>query len=197
MSGGQAWGWSEIENAVGARRVERRVQRLGLGRPFNQSARPGTLSLFSITSHTLNTTQHNTAYTHSSPHTHTQPHPASHCLRMSAVETPSKAVASSLENIDLSKPTGPKFLDSPSASTNSIKKEHKSAAHVDATTTGPTGRDRFVGNLDITCDADEPLLKETGNRFVLFPIKYHEVSNHTRAVLGGMTRAGACWERFE
>jgi ribonucleoside-diphosphate reductase subunit M2 len=102
---------------------------------------------------------------------------------MSAVETPSKAVAASLDNIDLSKPSAPKFLDSPAASSNSIKKEHKSAATVDATTTGPTGRDRFVGNLDITCDADEPLLKETGNRFVLFPIKYHEVSNSSRVVV--------------
>lgn len=36
-------------------------------------------------------------------------------------------------------------------------------------------RTRFVGNLEITCDAEEPLLKEDGHRFVLFPIKYHEV----------------------
>jgi len=99
---------------------------------------------------------------------------------MSAAETPSKAVAASLDSIALGKPSAPKFLaeQSPALSANSIKKEHKSAAVVDDTITGPEGRDRFVGNLDITCDADEPLLKETGNRFVLFPIKYHEVSNH-------------------
>lgn len=47
------------------------------------------------------------------------------------------------------------------------------------------GRDRFVGNLDITCDQDEPLLKESAKRFVLFPICYSEVcpppdAPHTR-----------------
>lgn len=30
-------------------------------------------------------------------------------------------------------------------------------------------------------EADEPLLRENPNRFVLFPIKYHEVRDHTRA----------------
>ena len=35
-------------------------------------------------------------------------------------------------------------------------------------------RKRFVGDLE--CDEkDEPLLKETQRRFVLFPIQYHEV----------------------
>lgn len=118
-------------------------------------------------------------------------------------ETPSKAVAASLSTIDLSKPSSiAAKLTQASAdantvlsSTGSIKKEHKSAQVVDVTTTGPTGRDRFVGNLDITCDADEPLLKETGNRFVLFPIKYHEVSRPFRLGWGGRgtargTRAG-------
>ncbi|GAA6011123.1 hypothetical protein JCM10207_005505 [Rhodosporidiobolus poonsookiae] len=37
------------------------------------------------------------------------------------------------------------------------------------------GRPRFVGDLTIRRDADEPILRETGRRFVLFPIQYHEI----------------------
>ncbi|BGP27977.1 ribonucleoside-diphosphate reductase subunit M2 [Rhodotorula toruloides] len=37
------------------------------------------------------------------------------------------------------------------------------------------GRARFVGNSLIRSDADEPILRETDRRFVLFPIRYHEV----------------------
>ncbi|GAA5884152.1 hypothetical protein JCM6882_002157 [Rhodosporidiobolus microsporus] len=37
------------------------------------------------------------------------------------------------------------------------------------------GRPRFVGDLSIKRDADEPILRETGRRFVLFPIQYHEI----------------------
>lgn len=36
-------------------------------------------------------------------------------------------------------------------------------------------RTKFVGDLSITDDSQEPLLKETASRFVLFPIQYHEV----------------------
>jgi ribonucleoside-diphosphate reductase subunit M2 len=38
-------------------------------------------------------------------------------------------------------------------------------------------------------EADEPLLQENPQRFVLFPIKYHEVSDAswTRKVVGGRT----------
>ncbi|KAA1096058.1 Ribonucleotide-diphosphate reductase (RNR), small subunit [Puccinia graminis f. sp. tritici] len=39
----------------------------------------------------------------------------------------------------------------------------------------PLSTNRFVGNLDITSDDQEPLLKEDGHRFVLFPIKLHEI----------------------
>lgn len=37
------------------------------------------------------------------------------------------------------------------------------------------GRPRFVGNLSIRRDADEPILRDNKRRFVLFPIQYHEV----------------------
>jgi len=36
-------------------------------------------------------------------------------------------------------------------------------------------RTKFVGDLSITDDSQEPLLKETASRFVLFPIQYHEI----------------------
>ncbi|GAA5930383.1 hypothetical protein JCM10213_001077 [Rhodosporidiobolus nylandii] len=37
------------------------------------------------------------------------------------------------------------------------------------------GRPRFVGDLSIKRDTDEAILRETGRRFVLFPIQYHEI----------------------
>jgi len=110
---------------------------------------------------------------------------------MTSIATPSKPVVSPFSLLPRSNIPSPKLLadHQPAASINSIKKRHKSAAQVDATTTGPNGRDRFVGNLDITCDADEPLLKETGNRFVLFPIKYHEASHALGCSVEWWTRA--------
>ncbi|GAA5943407.1 ribonucleoside-diphosphate reductase small subunit [Sporobolomyces koalae] len=43
-------------------------------------------------------------------------------------------------------------------------------------TTLTNGEPRFVGELDkIRTDKDEPILKESGTRFVLFPIQYHEI----------------------
>ena len=88
-------------------------------------------------------------------------------------ETPSKVAASALSTLDLTKPES--INEKLGVSTNALRKEHKKATEVDQTSTN--GRDRFVGNLDIKSDADEPLLKPTDNRFVLFPIKYHEVSS--------------------
>ncbi|GJN94199.1 hypothetical protein Rhopal_007273-T1 [Rhodotorula paludigena] len=44
--------------------------------------------------------------------------------------------------------------------------------------TDAEGRPRFVGNLSIRRDADEPILKETPGRFVLFPIQYQEIWAH-------------------
>lgn len=38
------------------------------------------------------------------------------------------------------------------------------------------GQPRFVGNLSIRRDEDEPILRDNKRRFVLFPIQYHEVS---------------------
>ncbi|ORY56797.1 ribonucleotide reductase small subunit [Leucosporidium creatinivorum] len=86
-------------------------------------------------------------------------------------ETPSKVTANALSSLDLTKPES--INDKLGLPTNALRKEHKKATEVDQTVTD--GRDRFVGNLDIKSDADEPILKPTDNRFVLFPIKYHEI----------------------
>lgn len=87
-------------------------------------------------------------------------------------ETPSKVTANALSSLDLTKPES--INDKLGLPSNALRKEHKKASEVDQTVTN--GRDRFVGNLDIKSDADEPILKPTDNRFVLFPIKYHEAS---------------------
>ncbi|BGP23979.1 ribonucleoside-diphosphate reductase subunit M2 [Rhodotorula toruloides] len=91
------------------------------------------------------------------------------------VETPSKAAAAQLDKLDLSKPQpiAGKLALAQKDQPASTRKQHKSAELVDERQTD--GRDRFVGNPAITCDADEPILKENGSRFVLFPIQYHEI----------------------
>lgn len=45
-------------------------------------------------------------------------------------------------------------------------------------------RQRFVGDVDLD-EKDEPLLKESQRRFVLFPIQYHEVCSRvtTRLII--------------
>jgi ribonucleoside-diphosphate reductase subunit M2 len=50
------------------------------------------------------------------------------------------------------------------------KREEREDATVDE-----DGLPRFVGDLSIKRDSDEPILRESGRRFVLFPIQYHEV----------------------
>lgn len=97
------------------------------------------------------------------------------------IETPSKVAAAQLDQLDLSKPASltaklaaAKEAGDVDSKVVAQRKQHKSAQVVDELQ--DEGRDRFVGNPDITCDADEPILKENGKRFVLFPIQYHEVS---------------------
>jgi hypothetical protein len=80
-----------------------------------------------------------------------------------ATMTPSKVAAQALDTLTLTKP----ILNL--------------APKVDEITTD--GRDRFVGNLNIKNDKDEPLLKESAQRFVLFPIKYNEVRRSIHCLL--------------
>jgi len=56
-------------------------------------------------------------------------------------------------------------------------------------------RQRFVGDIDLD-EKDEPLLKESKRRFVLFPIQYNEVrTTHSRTagwVTNKLSRFGKC-----
>ncbi|AAW46341.1 hypothetical protein CNBK0970 [Cryptococcus deneoformans B-3501A] len=94
---------------------------------------------------------------------------------MAAVETPSKVAASALANIDLNtakKASEPTLLSKlqAAAPTKPVVEEAQAAPEDDV----EEYRKRFVGDLDCE-EKDEPLLKETNARFVLFPIKYHEI----------------------
>jgi ribonucleoside-diphosphate reductase subunit M2 len=82
-----------------------------------------------------------------------------------APETPSKKIAQSVENMTLKAPL------------NSITDKLMAAAanpKEDALEPVEESRQRFVGDVDID-EKDEPLLKESQRRFVLFPIQYHEI----------------------
>lgn len=110
---------------------------------------------------------------------------------MAAVETPSKAAANALSSIDLntpSKPTDATFLAKLKAAAAQEAAASKKPVELVVAEPVEEYRTRFVG--DVECEEkDEPLLQETNSRFVLFPIKYREVSHlpnprscHTRHV---------------
>lgn len=105
---------------------------------------------------------------------------------MSVVETPSKATANALSTMDINTPK--KALAEPT-----LLAKLKSAGEDKVTKPVVVEekkedveeyRKRFVGDLDCE-EKDEPLLQESNARFVLFPIKYREVSY--RMLLGGDT----------
>ena len=96
---------------------------------------------------------------------------------MSIVETPSKVAAAALSTIDLNttKPinTDTTFLAKlkATAASTPVKPLVIETPKEDV----EDYRKRFVG--DIECgEKDEPLLKESTSRFVLFPINYREVN---------------------
>ena len=104
-----------------------------------------------------------------------------------SVETPSKAAASALSNINLNTPT--------KSSESNLLAKMKAAASLESNKPSSQQstksedvedwRKRFVGDVDCE-EKDEPLLEETNSRFVLFPIKYREVSGsslHTSQTL--------------
>ncbi|GAA5836319.1 hypothetical protein JCM3766R1_003488 [Sporobolomyces carnicolor] len=84
-------------------------------------------------------------------------------------ETPSKVAAAQLDKLDLTKPAS--ITDKLAAAATTVVEAKK--PKVDELQRD--GRDRFVGNPDIKCDLDEPILKPNDKRFVLFPIQYHEI----------------------
>lgn len=73
--------------------------------------------------------------------------------------------------------------DSPVKKLNFAGKENAPAADIDATVTKPAEKPVQAPKTEPTIqelEAAEPLLQENPHRFVLFPIKYHEVSGDTR-----------------
>lgn len=80
--------------------------------------------------------------------------------------TPSKKIAASIENMSLQAPIPSlmgKLVDASVTKTEEDMRDQTDASRL-----------RFVGDLDIE-EKDEPLLKSSQRRFVLFPIQYHEV----------------------
>jgi ribonucleoside-diphosphate reductase subunit M2 len=95
-----------------------------------------------------------------------------------SIETPSKGAAAALLTIDLNSPK--KLFKATDKKTEVSALNTKKADETDSTDASKHASDlddtrRFVGDLSITSDEQEPLLQESGQRFVLFPIKYHEV----------------------
>lgn len=96
------------------------------------------------------------------------------------IQTPSKVAASALSTISLnttSKPVTP--------AADVLAKLKAAAAEAQAAKPAVEElklepveeyRTRFVGDLQCE-EKDEPLLQESSSRFVLFPIKYREVSH--------------------
>lgn len=113
--------------------------------------------------------------------------------RPTAPETPSKKVAAGFANIDVnatpskkgsvaddsddfSEPaflTKGKIAPTPAAEVNLVAaKKGQPLEH-----SADTMHKKFVGDVDLP-EEEEPLLVESSRRFVLFPIRYHEVSNN-------------------
>jgi ribonucleoside-diphosphate reductase subunit M2 len=101
-------------------------------------------------------------------------------------ETPSKPLASGLSSIDITKESKSSSAAlnaklQASAVTAGDDKSTKLAEPVDEKAAAAEAealeesRTQFVGEVDLP-ESEEPLLKESKSRFVLFPIKYREVS---------------------
>jgi len=112
---------------------------------------------------------------------------------MSTFETPSKVAAAALASLDVSskEPSLLSKMQAEAEHTNggkpvTSKSMNRSEGRVYAQIEMGDGhleqhvstipRGKFVGDLSITDDSMEPLLQETEQRFVLFPIQYHDVS---------------------
>ncbi|KAL4988512.1 ribonucleotide reductase [Aspergillus falconensis] len=94
---------------------------------------------------------------------------------MSAQLTPSKQAASSLENLKMDDSSVKKLNFEATGKENAPV----STPIVDAPVTKPTAEkpaELSKATLDVKAiEANEPLLQENPHRFVLFPIKYHEI----------------------
>ena len=83
--------------------------------------------------------------------------------------TPSKVAAAALDKFQIDSPIKMKPLKPVTdAPVKEVQAEEEEEQDFDAL------RLRFVGDINLP-ESEEPLLKESKRRFVLFPIQYHEV----------------------
>jgi ribonucleoside-diphosphate reductase subunit M2 len=101
----------------------------------------------------------------------------SEVVRVTQLDTPTKQAAVKVDNMALKSPVKQLVFDS-------LEDLDVSPKDVAETESGDLLLDetrlRFVGDVDLD-EKDEPLLKESRRRFVLFPIQYHEVSETSNA----------------
>lgn len=98
--------------------------------------------------------------------------------RPTAPETPSKKVAAELASIDVNA-TPSKKVTSGDFSEPAFLAKTKAAAEEGVEVKNVVSKvphGKFVGEVDLP-EEEEPLLVESTRRFVLFPIRYHEVSS--------------------
>jgi len=91
--------------------------------------------------------------------------------------TPSKDAAAALDKFDLAdSPVKGKlnFKDTAPAETEDVEENASTTATEETEEDLEVLRTRFVGDIHLP-ESEEPLLKESKRRFVLFPIQYHEV----------------------
>ncbi|EEH49564.2 ribonucleoside-diphosphate reductase small chain [Paracoccidioides brasiliensis Pb18] len=99
---------------------------------------------------------------------------------MAAQVTPSKQAASSLETLKMSDSPAKKLNFEPAGKENSVTPvppvlESELLKKSDATPVKPVEQEKKIGSTAKDLEADEPLLQENPHRFVLFPLKYHEI----------------------
>lgn len=92
----------------------------------------------------------------------------------SPAPTPSKKAAAALANISLDSPTKPSHDEDTLPVLIDDRKRSVSPDSQNAEDELEELRKKFVGEIDLP-ESEEPLLKESKRRFVLFPIQYHEI----------------------
>ncbi|PRT52877.1 Ribonucleoside-diphosphate reductase small chain 1 [Wickerhamiella sorbophila] len=97
---------------------------------------------------------------------------------MAIDQTPSKKAAAALTDLDLSKGDVPDLraqLEARNGAKQALVSEPKRSA-VDEALARPIDEAHHAERRRLQdCEKDEPILKENPGRFVLFPIKYHEI----------------------
>ncbi|KAG2336496.1 hypothetical protein BDR05DRAFT_1013939 [Suillus weaverae] len=94
-------------------------------------------------------------------------------LHSSSTPTPSKKATAALANISLDSPTKPSDDEDTLPVLIDDRKRSVLLDSQDTEDKFEELRKKFVGEIDLP-ECEEPLLKESKRRFVLFPIQYHE-----------------------